>query len=122
MPKTVLFVDDDEVWCSRVSASLEKAGYTVKTANDATQAMTMADSLDLGLLILDLDLQGENGLTLMQFLKENHPGIPILLFTGLEYDDASIHSMLAMGANRYLPKTNVEELIVVVGTYLKPGH
>lgn len=119
MPKTVLFVDDDELSCARVSAALEKAGFTVMTARDASQAMECADGMDLGLLILDLNLKGESGLMLMKFLKQNHPGIPVLLFTGLDHDDASIQSMLSMGADRYLPKKNLQQLIVAVGGYLK---
>ena len=120
MAKMVLFVDDDEVSCTRVSAALKNAGYEVTTARDATEAMTHADGIDLGLIILDLNLKGESGLMLMKFLRQNHPGIPIVLFSGLENDDVAIRSMLAMGADRYLPKKNLDQLIVTVGGYLKP--
>lgn len=121
MPKTVLFVDDDAGWCARVSASLTNAGYDVRTARDASEAMACADGIDLGLIVLDLNLKGESGLMLMRFLKENHPGVPIILFTAFDHDDVTIQSMLGMGANRYLPKTDVDHLIVTVGSYLKPG-
>lgn len=122
MPKTILFVDDDEVSCTRVSNSLTQAGYEVVAVRDASEAMSCADQLDLGLLILDLNLKGESGLMLMKFLKQNHPGVPILLFTGLDHDDNTIQTMLSMGADRYLPKKNLQQLIVTVGGYLEPSR
>src|SRR5512133_1030631 len=110
MRKTVLFVDDDEVWCARATAALQSAGYAVQTAQNASEAMAIADGINLGLLILDLNLKGENGLMLMKFLKENHPGVPVIIFTGVNHDDVSIQAMLAMGANRYLTKNDVNQL------------
>ena len=119
MAKKVLLVDDDEMWLSRVSASFKETGYDLVTASDASQAMAAADNADLGLIVLDLNLQGESGLMLMKFLKQNHPRVPILLFTCLDHDDKAIRTMLEMGADQYLPKRSVEELIVTVGAYFK---
>jgi two-component system, response regulator FlrC len=118
MHKKVLFVDDDETWRKRVSASFAQADYEVLTAENASEAMALAETNPLGLIVLDVNLDGESGLILLKFLRHNHPGVPIMLFSCVEHDDAAIRSMLEMGADQYLPKSSMDELIVTVGSYM----
>ena len=119
MSKQVLLIDDDQVWLRLATQSLENAGYGVVRAVDASEAMQKADGTELGLIILDLNLAGESGLTLMKFLKRNHPEVPILVCTGLDHDDSTIRAMLDMGGDQYLHKGSTEEFLVTVGTYFK---
>ena len=81
--------------------------------------MEKAEGLKLGLILLDLNLAGESGLTLMKYLRHNHPDVPILIFTGMEHDDTTVRSMLDQGADQYLRKGSTEELIVNVGMYFR---
>ncbi|HEY5911491.1 MAG TPA: response regulator [Verrucomicrobiae bacterium] len=115
--KKILFVDDDEMWRKRVTASLAAAGYDPVTAGDASEAMALADQAHPRVIILDIDLNGEDGVILLKFLKRNHPKTPILVFTGVEHDQAEIQDILALGADQYLAKTNADQLIVAVGSY-----
>jgi DNA-binding response OmpR family regulator len=119
MDKKVLFIDDDPNWREIAHASLEDAGYSVITAKDASEAMEQAQAESLGLIILDLNLAGESGLNFMAYLRHNHPDVPILLFTGMEHDDTTVRAMLNQGADQYLRKSSIEELIVTVGTYFR---
>jgi len=118
MRKKVLFIDDDEIWRKRVSASFGQADYETLTAANATEALALAEQRPLGLIVLDINLDGEDGLMLLKFLRRNHPDVPILLFSAMQHDEASIRSMLEMGADQYLPKASIEELIVTVSSYL----
>jgi DNA-binding response OmpR family regulator len=118
MRKKVLFVDDDEMWRTRVGVSFAQADYETLMAKDASEAMALADKNPLGLIVLDINLDGENGLILLKFLRRNHPGVPILVFSGIAHDDAAVRSMLEAGADQYLSKTSIEELIVTVGAYI----
>jgi len=115
----VLFIDDDAGWREIAAGALQDAGYAVVTAENATEAMQKAEDLRLGLIILDLNLAGESGLTFMKYLRHNHPDVPILLFTGMEHDDTTVRAMLDQGADQYLRKGSTEELIVTVGTYFR---
>ncbi len=114
MGKKILFVEDTADWRSMVQTFLEVKGYEVLTAKDASEAMARSDGIELGLIIVDLNLGGESGMMLMRFLKRNNPEVPILLFTGMDHDDATITAMLRQGADRYLQKGSLEELLKAV--------
>jgi CheY-like chemotaxis protein len=107
--KKILFVDDDKDWRDVVSACLHDAGYEILTAKDATEAMVKTEGVKLGLIILDLDLDGESGLMLMNFLKRNQIDVPIILYTGLYHDDEQILAMLRQGAHQYVHKGPLED-------------
>ena len=46
----------------------------------------------------------------MEFLKQKHPGIPILIYTGYQHDDEAVRNMLKQGAQKYLRKGSMTEL------------
>ena len=108
--KKVLFVDDDKDWRDVVTTFLQEVGHEVLAAKDATEAMRLTEGVTLSLIILDLDLDGENGLVLMKFFKRNQPDVPIILYTGMNHDDDAILEMLRQGALRYVRKGPLEEL------------
>ncbi len=114
MGRKILFVDDDKDWRYMVATWLGDAGYEVLTAGDATEALNMRESADLGLIILDLDLAGEDGVVLMRFMKQNHPDVPIILFTGLSHEDDTILKLLQEGAHQYVRKGPQADLIRAV--------
>jgi DNA-binding response OmpR family regulator len=119
METKVLFIDDDPAWREIAGTSLQDAGYSVVVAKDASEAMQIGQGLNLGLIILDLNLDGESGLNFMKYLRHNHPDVPILLYTGMEHDDTTVRAMIDQGADQYLRKGSPEELIVTVGTYFR---
>src|SRR5437868_1047800 len=88
MGKKILFIDDDQSWHVMVTTWLQDAGYEVLTATDATEAMGLTEGV--ALIILDLNLAGENGVMLMKFLKQNDPELPIILYTGMEHEGDAI--------------------------------
>ena len=119
MDTKVLFIDDDADWREIASTTLRDAGYDVVTAQDASEAMEKAQGIQVGLIILDLNLAGESGLNFMKYLRHNYPDVPILLFTGMDHDDSTVRAMLDQGADQYLRKGSTEELIVTVGMYFR---
>ncbi len=114
MEKKILFVDDEEDWRTVVSATLKSAGHEVLAARDASEAMRLSEGASLGLIILDLNLAGESGAMLMRFLRRNHPGVPFLIYTGLEHDEEAVSKLLLQGASQYLRKGPMEELVKAV--------
>ncbi len=108
--KTVLFVDDEGDWRFVAGECLTDAGFNILTAKDEAEALRRMETVKLDAIILDLNLGGQNGLLLMELLKLKHPGVPILIYTGMENDNGAIQEMLKNGARRYLRKGSMAEL------------
>jgi len=108
--KTVLFVDDEGDWRMVAGECLRDAGFNILTAKDEAEALRRMETVKLDAIILDLNLGGQNGLLLMELLKHKHPGVPILIYTGMHHDNTTITEMLKNGAKRYLRKGSMAEL------------
>lgn len=119
MGKKVLFVDDEGDWRFMSSTYLKEAGYDVLTAKNGSEALLISDGIKLDVIVLDVNLNGENGVVLMKFLKRNHPNTPVILYTGMQHDDESIQTMLQNGAQQYVRKGTMEELLKAVETAAK---
>ena len=113
--KHILFVDDEGEVRFTASRFFKQHGYKVSTAENAEEALRVADGAPLQTIILDVNLAGEDGLELMTFLKHNHPNVPIILYTGVVHDDATIKKLLSEGAHKYLIKgASFDELLKAV--------
>jgi DNA-binding response OmpR family regulator len=108
--KTVLFVDDEGDWRFVAGECLRDAGFNILTAKDEAEALRRMETVQLDAIILDLNLGGQNGLLLMELLKQRHPGVPILIYTGMDHNDTAITQMLKNGAKKYLRKGSMTEL------------
>jgi DNA-binding NtrC family response regulator len=111
MGKSILCVDDDLTWRMLIETGLKEAGYAIEMAENATEAMAQTDGLRPDLVILDLDLDGENGLLLMQFIQQNYPATKVILYTGLEQTADAVTNALKKGAFCYLQKGSLNELV-----------
>ncbi|HSU56985.1 MAG TPA: response regulator [Candidatus Dormibacteraeota bacterium] len=108
--KRVLFVDDEGDWRFVAGTVLEEAGFEVVTAKDMAEALRRMETVKLDGIVLDVNLGGENGLLLMELLKQKHPGVPILVYTGTELAPEAIEKILQDGARKCLRKGGMKEL------------
>jgi two-component system OmpR family response regulator len=115
----ILCVDDEAEWRRMVGIFLKLAGFEVLAAQDGTEAMQLAETEPVGAVILDVNLGGEDGAELIGFLKANDPDVPIILYTGLDHDADAIRRLLAQGADQYLRKGNLRDLIKCVEDILR---
>jgi DNA-binding NtrC family response regulator len=109
--KRILFVDDEPEWRLVPATALREAGYEMIIAKDAFETGLQTYGVKLDLIILDVNLGSENAPGLMRLLKESHPGVPILLYTGLEQQDPAVQAMMKEGASSYLRKGSMDELL-----------
>jgi two-component system OmpR family response regulator len=114
----ILVVDDQKEICDVVQEYLTGEGYRVSTAHDGTGMRRVLGQHHVDLVILDLMLPGEDGLTLARSLR-NESGIGIIILTGRgETVDRIIG--LEMGADDYLPKPfHLRELLARVKSVLR---
>src|SRR4051794_12994367 len=100
----ILLVDDEADLLLLTADFLRSHGLGVATALDASRAMQLLGEHPVALVVLDMNLAGENGTKLMPFIRTNHPGTLIILYTGLEHDDQQIKTLLKEGAICYVNK------------------
>ena len=114
----ILIVDDHPDICEMVRSYLEEEGFRVSTANDGEAMRRVMAQGPVTLVLLDLILPGEDGLTLARKLRaESNVGIIILTGRG-ETVDRIIG--LEMGADDYLPKPfHLRELLARVKSVLR---
>lgn len=114
----ILVVDDQKEICEVVQQYLSSEGYRVSVANDGAGMRRVMDDAEVDLVILDLMLPGEDGLTLARQLREEST-VGIIILTGRgETVDRIIG--LEMGADDYLPKPfHLRELLARVKSVLR---
>jgi len=121
MSKKILFVDDDVGLLDMIKVLLEQAGYAVVTAKNVDEALRVAEGISFGVLVIDVNLAGESGVMLMNFMMHNHQGVPVILYSGGEHDKSSVDKLLALGASQYIKKCNGSELVAAVRQVCPPG-
>ena len=116
----ILIVDDQQEICDVVQEYLTGEGYRVSAAHDGSGMRRVMAQGHVDLVILDLMLPGEDGLTLARSLR-SESGIGIIILTGRgETVDRIIG--LEMGADDYLPKPfHLRELLARVKSRAAPG-
>ena len=114
----ILVVDDQKEICEVVQQYLSSEGYRVSVANDGGGMRRVMGQAEVDLVILDLMLPGEDGLTLARQLREDST-VGIIILTGRgETVDRIIG--LEMGADDYLPKPfHLRELLARVKSVLR---
>lgn len=79
----VMLVDDNRQILELLSESLTRYGYRVTRADDGFKALSVLDKEDFKLVVTDFHMPGMDGSTLASAIKKRHPGMVILLATGL---------------------------------------
>ncbi len=98
----ILIVDDDRDIRNLLADYLEINGYPTATAADGTAMWMALDSNQVDLVVLDLNLPGEDGLTLCRNLRAKST-LPVIMLTARSEPLDRIIG-LEMGADDYLPK------------------
>ncbi|WP_339768608.1 response regulator [uncultured Pseudosulfitobacter sp.] len=114
----LLVVDDDERIRTLLQKFLIRNGFLVTAARDAQHARRILTGLDFDMIILDVMMPGEDGLSLCRSLRETKT-TPILLLTARGETDARIEGFEA-GADDYLPKPfEPKELLLRINAVLR---
>ena len=98
----ILVVDDDDRIRELVKEYLEENQFLVTTAKDAQDAKKKIEIVKFDILILDIMMPGESGLSLTKEIKQNNP-TPIILLTAKGEVKDRIEG-LELGADDYLGK------------------
>ncbi len=122
----ILVVDDEAEVREVIKLQLEhKKGLHVLEAVDGQDAIDILKSGDnmvnVGVILCDIRMPRVNGVECIQFIREQAPGIPIVVVTG--YPDAELATdLLEKGVKDYLVKpVEREKLLAVVEELISAG-
>lgn len=99
----ILVVDDDQGLLTLMRARLEAAGYTVTLVSDGEAALSSAQKEIYGAAILDLKMDGMDGITLLQRLLQVQPYLPVIILTAYGTIAAAVEAT-KKGAYDFLTK------------------
>ncbi len=120
MTERVLVVDDDAGLRDLLSEYLVKQGFLVETARDGQEMDTRMAAALPDLLVMDLMLPGEDGLSLTRRIKAQH-NIPVIMLSARGEDIDRIVG-LEVGADDYLAKPfNPRELLARIRAVMRRG-
>jgi DNA-binding response OmpR family regulator len=106
---TVLIVDDEERILNFLKVKLKTAGYGILTATNGPDALELAKSEDIDLLVLDILMPKMNGFEMLKELR-TFSSIPVIILSA-KGEAADKIKGLNLGADDYLPKPfNPDEL------------
>ena len=114
----LLIVDDDERIRVLLQKFLIKNGFLVTAARDAAHARRILSGLDFDMMILDVMMPGEDGISLCKSIRETST-TPIMLLTAKGETKNRIEGLEA-GADDYLPKPfEPKELLLRINAVLR---
>ena len=115
----VLIVDDDTRIRDLLGNYLRRNGFRVSTAANAAEARARMQALSFDVLVLDIMMPGEDGLSLTKSLRAIRADVPILLLSALGETSDRIAG-LAAGSDDYMAKPfEPEELLLRLRALLR---
>lgn len=115
----ILVVDDDARLRGLLQKFLEDDGFVVRTAHDSNQMDKLMQREMFSLVVLDLMLPNEDGISICTRLRQSMPNLPIIMLTA-KGSEADRIAGFAAGADDYLPKPfNPKELLARIRAVLR---
>ena len=117
----ILLVDDEDELVDFLSKRLLRAGFTVRAASSGTEALTIAESNDFEVAVVDLRMPGMGGLELVSALLRIDATTRVVVLTGYGSVATAVEALRA-GAFHYLQKPiTVRELLTVLEQTQSPS-
>jgi twitching motility two-component system response regulator PilH len=110
--KDILLVDDSRTELHFVSSLLIKRGYSVRTAENGTQALRQLEEQVPDLIMMDVVMPGQNGFQLTRTITRDprYAGVPVIMCSSKNQETDKVWG-LRQGACDYIVKpVNAEEL------------
>ncbi|WP_338516421.1 response regulator transcription factor [Alteromonas gracilis] len=107
----ILLVEDDKPLSCALTTSLSKANYVIDCVYDGASALNALRAAQNDIVVLDLGLPDQDGLSVLKRIRKTNPTLPVLILTARDKTSDKI-SGLDAGADDYLPKPfEIDELL-----------
>ena len=101
-PATILVVDDSPTKRYLLVSWLTRAGFTVREAENGTEALARVGVDPVDLVVLDVRLPDLSGFEVCERIKADHPAIPVIHVSAHAVDVVDRTQGLTRGADAYL--------------------
>jgi DNA-binding NtrC family response regulator len=119
MTRTILIIDDEPNMRWVLGRALEQVGHTVHGAISGDEASSLLGREQIDLVLLDLKLKGEDGLTILRRLRERQPELIVIILTAYGTVPTAVEAM-QLGAADFLRKPfDVEEVTFKIARALE---
>jgi two-component system chemotaxis response regulator CheY len=121
----IMVVDDEDDVRETIRLQLESENYNVIEAENGEEAIKLLRSEDnltnCGLILCDIRMPKVNGIEYIDYLKEQAPGIPVVVITGYPDTEMAV-GLMSKGVDDYLVKpVESEKLLTVVKKMIAKG-
>jgi DNA-binding response OmpR family regulator len=118
-PKRILVIEDDAAIRRGLVDALRFAGYTALEASDGIEGLAAARQCRCDLLVLDLVLPGQDGLTILRELRAERQALPVIILTARGAEADRVRG-LDQGADDYVVKPfSLRELLARIEAVLR---
>jgi two-component system OmpR family response regulator len=118
-PIHVLVVDDEPVLAELMTMALRYEGWTVSTASDGGSAIASARKDAPDVVVLDVMLPDMSGLDVLRKLRQQIPGLPLLLLTAKDAVEDRIAGLTAGGDDYVTKPFSLEEVVLRLRALLR---
>jgi len=116
---SILLVEDDHELGEVLSEALLGSGFQCKLVKSAAAAKQRLRTNHTDLVVSDINMPGETGLTLLKYCEKNHADIPVILMTAFGSIESAVSAMRD-GAVDYITKPfELDALLTLVNKYAK---
>ncbi|MDZ7812968.1 MAG: response regulator transcription factor [Ideonella sp.] len=110
----VYIVEDEEVLRNELCFVLSRSGFSVEGVATARELYRRLAVKDAAVIVLDIGLDGEDGLSICKYLRGHDPSLGIVFLTARGLRDDRISGLVA-GADAYLVKpVEIQEIVLVI--------
>lgn len=113
-PRRILVIDDERVICDACRLVLSEKGHTVALKTTGREGLRAIQQGDFDIVLLDMKLPDIDGMEILKAVREEKPGLCVLVMTGYSIMSNAVQAM-KLGAADYLSKPFTDdELITAV--------
>ncbi|MFL6215174.1 MAG: response regulator transcription factor [Blastocatellia bacterium] len=117
IPKRILYADDNEDSCTMMLALLRHLGYQVMVAQTVAAALELAMATRFDLYVVDNHFPDGTGVELCRQIRSFDAATPLIIYSGTS-TQADLEEGLQSGAQAYILKPHIEDLLVTIGALL----
>ncbi len=113
MTRSVLAIDDEAITRNHLRLILQGDGYEVAVAESAEEGIREMTERGFSAVLCDIKMPGLDGMAFLDWVKEHHPGTPVVMITAFATIENAVEAM-QRGASDYVTKPFTADQIRIV--------